>query len=295
MKKQTNFLFYLLSLYVLIQFSWWGYLLIFSSQEEAVNMEKRTLMILGEGSVFLLLLLLGFWRIKKSINKEIAFSKNQNNFLLSITHELKTPIAAIKLFLQTLQKGKISITKNKDLLEATIHENQRLENLINNILFASAMDSNKMKPHKQKINVATFLEKIKSRHVVNHPLCSIKTKVNPGFFLHVDEFMLETVLNNLLDNAIKYSVENCEITIVATSTKTGCQISISDNGPGIKKNEVPSIFNRFYRIENEETRSKKGSGLGLFISKQFILLHGGRIEYEKNMPTGSIFKISLPA
>ena len=182
MKKQTNFLFYLLSLYVLIQFSWWGYLLIFSSQEEAVNMEKRTLMILGEGSVFLLLLLLGFWRIKKSINKEIAFSKNQNNFLLSITHELKTPIASIKLFLQTLQKGKISITKNKDLLEATIHENQRLENLINNILFASAMDSNKMKPHKQKINVATFLDKIKSRHLVNHPLCSIKTKINPGFF-----------------------------------------------------------------------------------------------------------------
>ena len=294
MKKQTNFLFYLLSLYVLIQFSWWGYLLIFSSQEPAVNIEKRTYMILGEGSVFLLLLLLGFWKIKNSIDKEISFSKNQNNFLLSITHELKTPIASIKLFLQTLQKGKISISKNQDLLEATIHENQRLENLINNILFASAMDSKKMKPNKQKVDFVPFLDKIKSRHLVNHPLCSIKTEINTGFFIHADAFMLETVINNLLDNAIKYSIGNCEITIVANSTKTESEVSIIDNGPGIKKNEIPSIFNRFYRIENEETRSEKGSGLGLFISKQFILLHGGKIEYERNMPTGSVFKISLP-
>ena len=70
------------------------------------------------------------------------------------------------------------------------------------------MDSKKMKPNKQKVDFVPFLDKIKSRHLVNHPLCSIKTKINPGFFIHADAFMLETVLNNLLDNAIKYSIEN---------------------------------------------------------------------------------------
>ena len=114
-------------------------------------------MILGEGSVFLLLLLLGFRKIKKSIDKEITLSKNQNNFLLSITHELKTPIASIKLYLQTLNKGKISAKQNESLLNNAIKENKRLEDLINNILHVSSMDSNKMQPNKESIE---YLKKL---------------------------------------------------------------------------------------------------------------------------------------
>ena len=103
-----------------------------------------------------------------------------------------------------------------------------------------------------------------------------------------------TSLNNLFDNAVKYSGEKCELEFKYSLLKNQFAFSIIDNGPGIPKNEVKSIFKRFYRIENEETRIKKGSGLGLFIAKQFIVLHKGSIAYENNMPTGSIFKISLP-
>lgn len=108
MKKQTTVIFYFLSAYILLQFIWWGFHLIQLSQntanaDEQVN--RRVLMILGEGSVFILILLLGLYKIRRSIKKEFELSGRQSNFLLSITHELKTPIASSKLLLQTLLKG----------------------------------------------------------------------------------------------------------------------------------------------------------------------------------------------
>jgi len=293
MKRQTNFFFYILSFYLLVQFAWWGYLLIFSPKSN-LSSESRIYMILGEGAVFLVLLLFGFWKIKNSIDKEIEYSKNQNNFLLSITHELKTPIASIKLYLQTLNKGKITPSQNELLLKNALKENNRLENLINNILYASAMDSHKMSPNKTKFHLLSFINPIVSRFKSQHPDCNINYVKENDFEVYADEFMLETVINNLLDNAIKYSGGNCDLNLKFTSSKTHFTLSILDNGPGIPKNQIKSIFNRFYRIENEETRVKKGSGLGLFIAKQFILLHKGSITYEKNIPNGSIFKISLP-
>lgn len=251
-------------------------------------------MILGEGSVFLILLLLGFRKIKKSIDKEITLSKNQNNFLLSITHELKTPIASIKLYLQTLNKGKISAKQNESLLNNAIKENKRLEDLINNILHVSSMDSNKMQPNKESIELNTLLKKVTTSFSSKYKSCDIQLSMAPDIQINADEFMLETIFNNLLDNSIKYSGEDCTLNITCTSSSDALVVSFTDNGPGIPKNEEQLIFNRFYRIENEETRRKKGSGLGLYIAKEFISLHKGNITYKRNIPNGSIFEISLP-
>jgi len=294
MKKQTNLLFYFLSLYLLIQFVWWGYLLINGRPDSQYNSSNRIYMILGEGSVFLILLLLGFRKIKKSIDKEITLSKNQNNFLLSITHELKTPIASIKLYLQTLNKGKISAHQNESLLNNAIKENKRLEDLINNILHVSSMDSNKMNPNKSNVEIEKLLNKVSSQFLSRYKNCNIKLTSNSNYIVAADEFMLETIFNNLLDNSIKYSGEDCELNITCTSLPDTLVVSFTDNGPGIPKNEEQLIFNRFYRIENEETRRKKGSGLGLYIAKEFINLHKGNITYKRNIPNGSIFEISLP-
>ena len=105
--------------------------------------------------------------------------------------------------------------------------------------------------------------------------------------------MIETSINNILENAIKYS-GNDVIKIRLNSKDERCLISILDQGPGIEESDQYAIFDKFYRIGNEETRSKKGSGLGLYIAKQFIQLHGGDVFYQKNKPNGSIFTISLP-
>lgn len=251
-------------------------------------------MILGEGSVFLLLLLLGFRKIKKSIDKEITLSKNQNNFLLSITHELKTPIASIKLYLQTLNKGKISAEQNESLLDNAMKENKRLEDLINNILHVSSMDSNKMQPNKESIELNTLLKKVTTSFSSKYKNCDIQLSMAPDIQINADEFMLETVFNNLIDNSIKYSEEICSIEVACFLDSETVKFEFKDNGLGIPKEEVLHVFNRFYRVENEETRRKKGSGLGLYIVKEFINLHQGKITYKKNIPKGSVFEISLP-
>jgi len=106
LKKPTTVFVYLLGAYVLIQFLWWGYHLIDltrASDHTHQTITKRIVMIIGEGSVFLVLLLFGLWKIKRSIKKEIQIARQQNNFMLSVTHELKTPLAATKLYLQTIQ------------------------------------------------------------------------------------------------------------------------------------------------------------------------------------------------
>ena len=139
MNRRTALIFYVLSAYVVIQFLWWGYRIIELTNElakESTEISSRVRMILGEGSVFLLLLLIGIWQIRRSIRKELKLSTRQNNFLLSVTHELKTPLAANKLYIQTIQKRDLSKEQTNDLLKKSIEENARLEYMIDNILNA---------------------------------------------------------------------------------------------------------------------------------------------------------------
>ena len=135
MKKQTNLLFYILSIYVIVQFLWWGFHLIQLSRESADNESiifRKTLMIVGEGSVFLLLLIFGLFKISSSIRKELTLSQRQSNFLLSVTHELKTPISTIGLSSEMLIRN--DFTQDPDRLKRyaeIIHkENKRLENQV---------------------------------------------------------------------------------------------------------------------------------------------------------------------
>ncbi|MBM3451631.1 MAG: hypothetical protein FJX84_00660 [Bacteroidetes bacterium] len=297
MKKQTSLFFYLLSAYVIIQFIWWGYHLIELTRALDVDekiMDKRITMVVGEGSVFIILLLIGLWKIRSSVRKEFELSQRQNNFLLSVTHELKTPIAANKLYLQTIQKRNPNDDKRKDLLVKAINENERLEKLIDNILHAARVESHAMHPIKEEIQMAPFLQTICNQFRKRHPRLNIELSVKEKISVSFDVFMIETVLTNLIDNAIKYSSESPKIEIHAQREKNELLVSISDDGIGIPSQEQEHIFTKFYRVGDEEIRTQKGSGLGLFISQEFINLHKGSIGYKPNKDRGSIFYFKLP-
>ena len=295
--KQTTFFFYALSVYVLLQFSWWGYHLIELTKATDTNasiVDKRIMMVVGEGAVFFLLLLIGLWKIRSSIRKEFELSQRQNNFLLSVTHELKTPIAANKLYLQTIQKRNPSEEMRSDLLNKALKENQRLEQLIDNILNAARVENRALQPIKESVDLVPFINALVVQFRKRYPNATIEVTQAPQKTVHFDVFMIETVLSNLVDNAVKYSHDNAQIQINASLTATQVLLTVSDIGIGIKQEDQTAIFSKFYRIGNEETRTQKGSGLGLFIAQEFLKLHGGSIQYKQNSPTGSIFQLTLP-
>jgi len=297
LKKQTSIFFYALSAYVVIQFIWWGYHLIELTRALDVDqkiVDKRITMVFGEGFVFIVLLLIGLWKIRSSVRKEFELSQRQNNFLLSVTHELKTPIAANKLYLQTIQKRKPDDIQRDELLTKALKENERLEKLIDNILHAARVENRAMQPIKEEIEASHFLQTRIAQFRKRYPEAQIDLQEMDKVIVCFDVFMIETVLSNLIDNAVKYSLKAPKISITALIENNELVISVVDEGVGIPLEEQQHVFSKFYRVGDEEIRTQKGSGLGLFISNEFVKLHKGSIGFKSNKENGSIFYFKLP-
>jgi signal transduction histidine kinase len=297
LKKQTSIFFYALSAYVIIQFIWWGYHLIELTRALDVDekiVDKRITMVVGEGFVFIILLLIGLWKIRSSVRKEFELSQRQNNFLLSVTHELKTPIAANKLYLQTIQKRKPDDIQRDELLTKALKENERLEKLIDNILHAARVENRAMQPIKEELEASHFLQTRIAQFRKRYPEAQIDMEEMEKVIISFDVFMIETVLSNLIDNAVKYSAKIPKILISAIVENNELVISVVDEGVGIPVEEHQRIFSKFYRVGDEETRTQKGSGLGLFISNEFVKLHKGSIGFKSNREKGSTFYFKLP-
>lgn len=296
MKKQTALIFYLLGFYVVLQFSWWGFHLIQLTEElqkEPSEISKRIIMIIGEGMVFFLILLLGLWKIRSTIRKELQLSQRQNNFLLSVTHELKTPLAANKLYLQTIRKRNLEESKQHDLLEKAIQENERLEYLIDNILNASRLENNALKPIKEEKDLTEIVNTVVDRFNKRYQSEFIQRNVQENIIVNIDTFFMETILSNLIENAIKYAGTDKPICVYLFSKDGKIIFGVKDNGPGIEKELRKTVFDKFFRAGNEETRMKKGSGLGLFIVSELVRIHNGKILYKENNPSGANFEITL--
>jgi len=295
-KRNTAIFFYVLGGYVLLQFTWWAYHLIqlTKNNDLATNdVSRKTFMILGEGMVFFIIILLGLWQIRKSIKRELKFSERQRNFLLSVTHELKTPLASNKLFLQTIQKRDLDENKRNELLEKAISENVRLENMIDNILNAARLEHKTMYINREKFNLDDLLNKIIERFQRIYSVSNLKKDIEADLGIIADSAMLETVIVNLVENALKYAGENAEILVSAKKAQDKVIFSVADNGLGVQKSIQKDVFEKFMRSGNEETRTKKGTGLGLYISREFVHLNRGTITYRDNQPKGAIFEVSL--
>jgi K+-sensing histidine kinase KdpD len=296
MKKQTAIFFYILGAYVVLQFVWWGYHLIELTEElkkEPAEIAKRITMIFGEGLVFFGILIFGLSKIRSSIIKELRLSERQNNFLLSVTHELKTPLAANKLYLQTIQKRKLDEQSKTDLLQKAVQENERLELMIDNILNASRIENNALQPMKEEKNLSEIMNSVVDRFHRRNQKEFITCEIETGIVVPVDVFFMETILNNLIENAIKYGTIEKGITVYLYKKDREILFGVKDNGPGISKELRKQIFYKFFRAGNEETRMKKGSGLGLFIVSELVRIHNAKILYKENSPSGANFEITL--
>ncbi|MBU2019936.1 MAG: HAMP domain-containing histidine kinase [Bacteroidetes bacterium] len=296
MKRSTTIFFYFLGGYVLLQFTWWAYHLIEltkGGQLENDNVNRKMLMIMSEGLVFLLIILVGLWRIRYSMKKDMVQANRQKNFLLSVTHELKTPLASNKLMLQTILKHKLDQEKQDQILEKAISENVRLEGMIDNILNATKLDHNSLQTHHTRFSVNQLVNKVVERYLKTYQISGLKVIENSQSTTLADENMIETLLVNLIDNAIKYCDTNPEITIEICEKNELIFIDVCDNGLGIHKNMQSEIFKKFVRVGDENVRSKKGSGLGLYIASEFAKVNNGRLFLLESSTKGSIFRIEL--
>lgn len=251
-------------------------------------------MILGEGLVFGLSLIAGMWFIQRAHAREVKQSQKEKNFLLSITHELKTPIASIRLLTETLMKRSLPEDQALELKESILSESDRLSTLVNNLLLASRLEAG-YAYYFEPVSIAELLNKVIVQLEGQFPDAKISVDTNNSpLMCDLDPMAFYSVCINLIENGIKYSSGSAIIDIAAKEFSEEIMIDFKDQGVGIPDKETEQIFTQFYRIGNEETRKTKGTGLGLFIVKKIVEAHDGKIKVGKNKPQGTIFTISIP-
>lgn len=318
--RRPVLIFFLLVFYVLFQFIWWAYLLINLNDEvckhkiENVSLKNytneqrieeiqffekkisnRRLMVIGEGIVFLALLFWGTYVMIGAYRKERLLARQQKNFLLSITHEFKSPLAAIKLYLQTLLRHDLDKEKEHAFINSAINDSDRLNNLVENALLANLIDHKGYSFSKEEINFSALIRLMtqKFQQMPDHSKLTIQ--IEDGQYIYGDKNALNILINNLLENAWKYTPDDKIISVKVMSREDKVVFEIGDNGIGIPDVEKQKIFDKFYRIGNEETRRTKGTGLGLFICKYIIDKHDAKIEIIDNQPHGTIVRLNFPA
>jgi len=298
MFKNQITVFYILVFYVIAQFTWWWYLIFKLNHALVPDKEfysRIIWMISGEGLVFLILLLFGILAVKNAFKRQVKLAKREENFLLSVSHELKTPIASVQLFLQTLQKyDHLSEEEKQKIYSNSLKEVNRLDSIVSNILTARQIEGGESTLQKERIQLDQFILKrveiLKSTLAKNH---TIQLDLNP-IKTFIDKLSFESILTNLIENSVKYSSKGSDIWVSLTSTHSQFVLTISDNGLGITDEEKKHIFNKFYRVQSDLTRNTKGTGLGLFIIKHLVNSHQGTIKLSDNNPKGLIIKITIP-
>ena len=263
--------------------------------QQLKNQQKRkTFQYLGEGITFFLLILAGAIFIFRAVRKQLRFSKEQQHFMMALTHELKTPIAVATLNLETLQKRKLEEPQQQKLIQNTLQEANRLNSLCNNMLLSSQIDASNYSLTNEDMNLSELVETSIAEYKNRFSSHQFIKNINENNFIIGDRMLLQIAVNNLIDNAIKYSPKESEILINLFVRNNQTTLQVIDKGKGISQLDKQKIFDKFYRVGNAATKGAKGTGLGLYLTKNIIGKHKGNISVTDNLPNGSNFEIILP-
>lgn len=264
-------------------------------KEEAIRFKQRkNAQYIGEGVIFLLLIMVGAVFVYRATRKEIKLARLQQNFMMAVTHELKTPIAVTRLNIETLLKHQLDEGKRQKLLQMALGETERLNDLANNILLASRMDVGEVVKFSSALDMQKLVADIVRQFLNRFPGRAIHFQPGETLFMQGDELLLGILVSNLVDNAIKYTTADTPIAIVLKRSGPRVTLEVKDNGPGIPDREKGRVFEKFYRLGSEETRIAKGTGLGLYLCKKIVEAHKGNLQILNNIPRGSVFLASFP-
>ena len=259
---------------------------------EQVQAEKsrKTAQYAGEGITFFLFIVAGAIFVFKLVNRQLLQSQQQQNFMMAITHELKTPIAVTKLNLETLRKRQLEPKQKEKLLTSTIQETNRLNSLCNNMLLLSQFDSGGYNLTREIFDVGDLIEETIDDFVNRFQLRNFELDLENEIFIYGDRVLLQMAINNLIDNALKYSEKNAIVTLKLFKEDKYITLQVIDVGQGISEEEKAKIFEKYFRGAK---RQAKGTGLGLYLTKRIVKQHFGSIDVLDNTPQGCIFEIKF--
>lgn len=250
----------------------------------------------------------------RDVSQERAEQKQRADFISTASHEMRTPVAAIEGYLALALNDKVATidSRAKGYLDKAHASTQHLGQLFQDLLTSAKAEDGRLSSHPVVVELGDFIEKLTSdlrlvaekkglfveletgsSNVINATKEGSGKVVRPLYYVHADPDRLREVITNLFDNAVKYTPEG-KISLGVTGNDQVVQCYVKDTGPGIPADDLPHLFQKFYRVDNSATRTIGGTGLGLFICRKIIELYGGRIWAESQLGKGSSFYINLP-
>jgi two-component system sensor histidine kinase CiaH len=316
--RRVTIIYWVLLLYIIAALIWWFYSLEVQSKEMYV-LKKGNIEILkqdtaaynrqlfaiedqrrrnsikhqSEGLFFLILITIGAVFIYRAVRRQFRVQQQQQNFMMAVTHELKTPIAVARLNLETMQKHQLPEEKKSRLVKMTLQETLRLDTLINNILLSSQLEAHAYKMQHERLDLSKLVCDVVAAFRIRYPEREVTIDVAENLLLDGDALLLNLLVSNLLENANKYSPRSKPVWVQLAQLQRHTVLQVADEGSGIEDSEKEAVFEKFYRIGNEATRKAKGTGLGLWLCRKIAQDHGAVIRIKDNKPSGSIFIVQF--
>ena len=313
--QMVTIVYWVLLLYIIAALVWWAFSLLqqnteifqqrraaldssapgYALQVKKIDEQQRRgeYKYIGEGCAFLLLILVGAVFVYRAVRRQFRLQQQQQNFVMAVTHELKTPIAVVRLNLETMQKYQLEEEKKRKLVQMTLQETLRLDTLINNILISSQLEGGAYRLSKEELDLSALVKDVVRGFQSRYPDRVVQAVVQEEIDLQGDAMLLKLLLSNLLENANKYSPKNTPVFLSLSGEEDTITLEVADEGAGIPDEEKKAVFEKFYRIGNEQTRKAQGTGLGLFICQKIAHDHGGNILIKDNQPAGSKFIVQF--
>ena len=310
--RKIDSYFYSILIFVLAQLAWMGLLglwiywyvsnsIIFEQVGDQLSpqilINSPSIFIFVGGIILLVAIEFVLSVIFRNLNVQLRLRRLYDNFIANVTHELKSPLASIQLYLETLKSRELSREQVNKFTDFMLKDAGRLNNLINSILEISRLEQKKIAHDYHVFNGEEIIRSLVSESAGQIQLSSesISINGNSSSKIVLDKNAFKIVIDNLIDNAVKYTTGRPAINVKIVEGKKWFIIEFSDKGIGIEPYQLKKVFKKFYRITNIHIPNVKGTGLGLYWVREILKSHGGKITCLSNgMSTGTKFKIELP-